>query len=279
MKGKWKVSLRSLVDLKFRKGLPKLVIHEQYEGIVKWSIRILTAVGIVISVISIPSWYISLSVAVALFLIQQFLEKSVFEYTSIYVQPMPDFTYDSAEWKGMAFAIPAEPRENLLNVVGCAFASLEYARKFFTLISSWNYDNNEDRENNICLSFIIESDSQYSTYVYPNKDRKVISDFFKTIEEKSKYEKYGKEHQRLIMQMTFCKLFPYSSQSQLNTFIKNQDPSRPFWLKPFLMDSNGQVTMLYDEASILKFHYKYAKREDLTKTDFEYMHGKSVMKK
>ncbi len=276
MKGKWKVALRSLVDIRFRKGIPKLVVHEQYERPIKWSIRILTAVGIATSIISIPTWYISLSLAVALFLFQQFLERAVFEYTSIYVQPMPNFTYDPSEWKGMAFATPAESEANMLNVVGCAFASLEYARNFFDLISSWNYGTKEDRENNICISFIVENESEYSTYIYPNKDRKVISDFFTTIEEKNKYEKYDKEHQRLIMQMTFCKLFPHSPQSQLNTFIKKQNPSRPFWLKPFLMNSNGQVTMLYDEPSILKFYYKYAKREDLKKTDFEYIHGRTT---
>ena len=203
--------MRSLVNLRIERGLPRLIVHEKYEKSVKWTLRTLAAIGIVASVIAFPVWYLGLSFAVLMFLIQQFFERAIFQYTSIYVQPLPDFTYNPDEWKGMAFAFPAKPEDTDLNVVGCAFASLEYAQKFFSLVQAWNSNEAEDRDNNICLSFIVENEKEYSIYLYPNPDRKIVTKFFDQAEEQFKYEKYGKRHQKLIMHMVVCKTFPFRS--------------------------------------------------------------------
>ncbi|MEA1995900.1 MAG: hypothetical protein U9N18_07170 [Campylobacterota bacterium] len=277
--GKWKISLKSIVSVRRQNHLPRLVIHEKYEKFVKWFLRILTAFGIVSSVIAFSIWYISLSFAIVLFLIEQFFEKSIFKYTSIYVQPMPDFKYDPKEWKGMAFAFPQYPDPKLLNVVGCAFATKKYAHKFFKLLKAWNYGEAQDKNNNICLSFIVENENEYSVYLYPNPERKTVGQFFQKAEESQKYEKYGKEHQQLIMQMVFCKIFPYGTNSQLKMFIKKQSLDRPFWLKPFIMKENRQIEMVHNEGPILKYHYKFKSRYELNKSEYEYQHGKNVMKK
>lgn len=278
-KGKWKISLKSLISLKWQNHLPRLVIHEKYEKFAKWFLRLLTLIGVVSSVIVFPIWYISLLFAIVLLLIEQFFEKAIFQYTSLYVQPIPDFKYDPKEWKGMAFAFPQDPDPNLLNVVGCAFATEEYARKFFKLLKDWNYGEAEDKHNNICLSFIIEDEKEYSVYLYPNPERKTVGQFFKEAEESQKYKKYGKEHQQLIMQMVFCKIFPYGTNSQLKMFIEKQSLDRPFWLKPFLMKDNGKIEMIHNEDPILKCNYKYKSRHELNKSEYEYQHGKNVMNK
>ena len=278
-KGKWKISLKSLISMRWQNHLPRLVIHEKYEKFVKWFLRILTLFGIVSSVIAFPIWYISLSFAAVLFLIEQFFEKSIFQYTSIYVQPMPDFKYDPEEWKGMAFAFPQDTDPKLLNVVGCAFSSKEYAHKFFKLIKAWNYNKIEDKDNNICLSFIVEDEREYSVYLYPSAERETVDQFFQEAEESQKVDKHGKEHQQLVVQMVFCKIFPYGANSQLKMFIKNQVLDRPFWLKPFIMKENGQIEMIHNEEPILKYHYKFKNRHELHKSEYEYQHGKNVMKK
>lgn len=255
------------------------MIHEKYEKTVKWVLRILTAFAIVSSVIAFSIWYISLSFAIVSFLIEQFFEKSIFQYTSIYVQPMPDFEYDPEEWKGMAFAFPQDSDPRLLNVAGCAFATEKYAHKFFELLKAWNYGKEEDKSNNICFSFIVENEKEYSVYLYPNHERKTVGQFFKKAKEFQKYEKYGKEHQQLIMQMVFCEIFPYGANSQLKMFIKKQSLDRPFWLKPFIMKENGQIEMVHSEDPILKYHYKFKNRHDLNKNEYEYQHWKNAMKK
>ena len=136
----WKVSLKSLISIKWEKHLPRLVLHEKYEKKVKWTLRILASSGILSSIVAFPVWYMGLSLAVLLFLIEQFFERAIFQYTSIYMQPMPDFKYDPDEWKAMSYAFPQDPDPRMLNVVGCTFRTSDYARKFFTLLKSWNYD-------------------------------------------------------------------------------------------------------------------------------------------
>jgi len=278
-KGKWKISFKSLISIRWQSHLPRLIIHEKYEKFVNWFLRILTVFGIISSLITFPIWYITLLFAIVLFLIEQFFEKSIFQYTSIYVQPMPDFKYDPEEWKGMAFSFPQDPDQKLLNIVGCAFATEEYAHKFFKLLKAWNYGEDEDKDNNIYLSFIVESEKEYSVYLYPNPERKTVDQFFEKAEDSQKYEKYGKEHQKLIMHKVFCKIFPYRGNSQLKIFIEKQSFDQPFWLKPFIMKENGQIEMVFNENAILKYHYKFKNRYELNKSEYEYQHGKNVMKK
>ena len=271
--------ISSFISLRIINRLPRLVIHEKYENSVKGILRVLTILGIVTSIISIPLWYISLLIALVFFIVEQFFEKAIFQFTSIYVQPLPQFEYDTSEWKGMVFAFPLLPNSVDLISVGCAFKTKEYAESFFKYLKQWNYNQNEDKDNNICLSFIIEDDENYSTYIYPNPFRDIVSKTFKKIADSLKFEKYGKEQQQLVAQFLFCKLFPYGENSQLNNFIKKQDQKKPFILRPFIMHNNGQFEFLSDELSILKFHFKFKERSALEKNELEYGHGKKVMNK
>lgn len=269
-KGKWKIYLRSFISVRWQKHLPRLVIHERYERIVKWLLRVLILIGIISSIIAFPVWYIALTFAIVLVLIGQFFEKAIFLYTSIYVQPMPDFEYDPEKWKSMAFSFPQDT--TLLNVVGCAFSDRESAQKFFELIKTWNYGDTKDLDNNICLSFIIESDEEYSVYIYPNLERRTVREYFQEVEGIRKYEKYGKEHQQLVIQRVFWNRFPYGSNSQLKLFIQKQPQNRPFWLNPFIMKEDGQLEMVYSDNSILKYHFKLKSRHELTRTEIEFQH-------
>jgi len=278
--GHWRVSLKSLIWVRWQKYLPRLVIHEKYERRVKWISRIVAIVAIVSSVLALERWYVRLSSALAIFLIEQFLERALFRYTSIYVQPWPDFQLDRETWTDMCFAYPENPQPNELNIVGPLFSNKEYANKFFNLLMDWNYRKSEDIDNNICLSFIMENERQYSVYLYPNLKRKTVGLFFKDAEEQQKYEKYGKEHQQLVMIMLFCKVFRYGKDPSLKRFLEIQTKNKPFWLKPFLKLDNGTIQMIYEEPSILKYHFKAKRRKDLRKNEVEYQHTppKSALK-
>ena len=102
--GKWKMKLRSVISIRWKLPLPRLVIHEKYERGVKWILRTLAAFGIVSSVIAFSTWHYSLTFALLVFAFEQFFERAIFKYTVIYIQPMPDFRYDPKQWLGMAFA-------------------------------------------------------------------------------------------------------------------------------------------------------------------------------
>ena len=268
--GGWDVSLRSLISMRWKNHLPRLVLHEKFEKHAKWTARVITALAILSSVIAFPAWYLSLSFAMFIFFVEQFIERCIFEYTTIYVQPMPAFELKTEEWKGMAFAFPQEPDPRLLNVVGCAFATREYAHKFFELLRDWNYRQKEDRDNNICLSFILEDETHYVAYLYPNPERHTVNQLFDAAETTQKLEKYGKQHQRLVMQMVLGKRFPFRADAKLKLFVEKQPDDRPFWLKPFLMHEDGTLEMIYDEDPILKHHFKFESKKQLTPHEYEY---------
>ena len=270
----WRVSLRSLVSVRIRGGIPRLVVHEKYHGYVKWTLRGLAVLGIASSVIMFPEWYWALGFAIVLFLMQLSLGKAVVQYSTIFVQPQPDFVYDPAEWRAMAFAFPDPPAPDLLNVVGCAFGSVEYARKFFRLLAAWNNEAPEDRDDNIRLTFVIENDSEYSVYLFPSPDRAIVRQSMEDVRRDLKLEKYGKEQQQLVLHTIFCKRFPYSASCHLAQFVAQQPPDRPYWLKPFLWERDGTIKALFDEPSILKWRFKCARRDDLGKHDVEYHDGK-----
>jgi hypothetical protein len=268
--GEWNVSLRSLISVRWKNHLPRLVLHEKFEKHAKWTARVITALAILSSVIAFPAWYLGLSFAVFIFLVEQFIERCIFEYTTIYVQPMPAFEPKTEEWKGMAFAFPQDPDPRLLNVVGCAFATREYAHKFFELLRDWNYRQKEDRDNNICLSFILEDETYYVAYLYPNPERHTVKQVFDAAEATQKLEKYGKQHQRLVMQIHLGKRFAFRADAKLKLFVEKQPDDRPFWLKPFLMHEDGTLEMIYDEEPILKHHYKFKSKKQLTPHEYEY---------
>lgn len=270
-KSKVRPPLKSLLRIRWGKNIPKLVVHEKYEKVIKWTLRILTLIGIVSSIITFHVWYLSLLFAIGLFTIEIFFEKSIFQYTSLFVQPLPNFKYNESEWKAMAYLID----KNLPNIVGCAFSSKEYAIKFFNLLKEWNYNSNEDKENNICLSFIIEKTNEYSVYLYANPERKSVVKTFEKIKEIHRHK--NKELQRLIFQFVICKSFPYNNQSHINMFLKYQPQNKPFLFRPFIVKENGSFEMLEDNT-IVKYQYKLKKRDELTNEDYEYLHGKKAMK-
>lgn len=274
---RWHGKRKTLITLRWKRGFPRLIIHEKYESLVKWSLRALTAIGIGCSVVFLPAWYWSLLLAIILVAIEQFLERAVFLYTVFYVLPFPDFQWDiSEEWIAMGFAFPVLQSESELNVAGPVFKSESCAHEVFELLRKWNYDNQVDRDDNICLSLITVDDG-YFGFIYPNLERSVIKETFSEIEETEKLEKYGKEIQKFIVQFVVYKHFLYASDSMFNRFSQEQSEGQPYWLQPFIQNPNGSTRILFSEEPILKFHAKIRPRSELGRGEVEYWFFKHVI--
>lgn len=220
---------------------------------------------------SIP---LSFALALCLLLLEQFIERIVFTYAIMYVQPMPDFTYDPREWAGMGYAFPRDQSdEKKLNVVGPAFRTEEFAEKFFGLLRTWNYNDEVDQEDNVCVSFIIEEDSEYTVYIYPNKDRPSAKSFWEEIEKKLNASEQTRKYDRLLIQFKFVHSFPLHEGSSLfNMFRETQQAERPFWFQPFLFKEDGQIEMLHIKP-ILKFHWTIKERSEVTPGEIEFRSG------
>jgi len=266
--GNWKVNSKTLIRLEWRKFYPKLIVHEKHEKKIKWILRILTGIGIVSGFIALDpiSGFILTMVLMA---IEQFFEKVLFEYTTFVVQPFPEFDIDYSQWKTNGFAFTQNKDPRYPPIFGPAYMDEEYARKFFSYLKSWSDDDREDKENRIIISFVLEDDDTYTTYFYANPQRKNLSEMFDLAEEAQQVEKYGKQQQRMVMQMIYWNNLPFKKGYMIDQFLNYQSNKEPFLFAPFVLLENGG-TKLINDLNILKNEYKIKKRKELTKADTEY---------
>lgn len=270
--GNWKVDSKSLVRLQWKKFYPKLIIHEKFEKPVKWVLRILTVIGIAASFLTLPYWS-GIIMTFVLFGIQQLLEKTLFEYSVMILQPFPDFEIEYDQWLTNGYLLlnpEIKNHDGYLNYFGPAYADKDYAIKFFNYIRSWNQDNDKDEENNICISFIIENDVSYSTYLYANPNRKWLNPMFSNFQKSMRLEKYGKQQQSMVMQMVFWKNLKMKQGMFFHQFRNQQKNNQPFYFVPFYMDNGNPIPV--ERLRVWKTDYKIKGRSELTPDEIEFYH-------
>jgi hypothetical protein len=266
--GNWKIDSKSLVRIHWGKYYPKLIIHEKFEKHIKWILRILTGIGIITSFLTLPYWA-GIATTLLLFGIGQLFERTLFEYSVMILQPFPDFEIEYDQWLTNGyFLLNPEFGNNdgYLNYFGPAYSDKEYAIKFFNYIRSWNQDKDIDEQNNICISFIIESDVSYSTFLYANPKRKWLDQKFANYKENVKLDKYGKQQQELVMQMVFWKNLKMKKNMFFHKFRAQQKENEPFYFAPFCAETKRPI----EELRVWKTHYKIKGRSELTPNEIEY---------
>lgn len=268
--GKYKIDLRSLIRLEWRKFYPKLIVHEKFEKYIKWTLRVSSICSVLISFFVLP-YIIGIIVSFSIFILEQILEKTLFEYSIMIVQPFPDFVVDYSQWLTNGYLLANEEvqdAEKLINYFGPVYKDVEYARKFFKYIRSWNQDSDTDKDNNICISFIYESDVSYTTYIYANPDRKWLQANFDSAKDRFKYDKYKKNQQSLVLQMYYSKNLKMQEGMFFTKFIKQQKNKKIFYFAPFFIKDNNYEVI--DEMKVLKMHFKIKGRSELKQDELEY---------
>lgn len=265
---------KNLVIIRWKGWIPRLALHEKYQVTVRWSLRVVVLIGIVISVLSFP-WYQGLLLALGLLLLEQFFERSVFLYTSMYIPAMPNFELDPEKWISMAFVMAKAGKEMVSIEIGLVFNDEEYAMKFFDLLRTWNYEENEDKDDNIALTFVIDED-QYFVYLYPRPTRESVTKFFSKVEESNKFDKYGKEHFGIVLTLMICKRFSTQEGYSLGTFLKNKHQESSFLLKAYKLNDEDKPIPIDHISPIKKWHLKEKTRVDLNEEDLEYFHLKET---
>lgn len=283
----WNNKRRTIIKLETKgKKIPHFVISAKYENYIKWALRILTGIGILASIITLK-WYLALPLSVILVIIERVLETIAFQLISIYVQPIPE--WDNDQWLAMVFCKIKEAKH-----LGMLIQTQDQAIKLYNCILQWNYNELIDKEDNIKLTFVIEEDNTYTTFLYPSHERRSIKAFKEKVEYDMFKRKEMKEHQQILISITFCKAFPYQPNSSLKDFEKEYKPNTPFAFgvyylakplsdlaegKPFRIRYTGQNVKPVGEKPIIKFHAKILRAEELTKKDYEYHYRKLVMER
>lgn len=265
------VNSNTLVRIEWRKWYPALVIHEKFEKIVKWMLRVIAFVGIATSVISINEWYLSLGLSLLIFLVEQFFERTIIEYTAMVFQPPPDFEVEYGQWKTNGFMIPKERNGIDLPHFGPSYLSEEYAEKFFNYLRSWvNDSSNDDKENCLVVSLVIEPNEKYTTYIYANLGRKRLDYMFKVIEDSSKLEKYGKRQQNFIAQFFYWNTLDFKDGYYIKQFLEFQKSNDPFYFTPSVIQPFGLPPKFLFDCSIKKYHLKVTNRQDIKPNEPEF---------
>lgn len=262
----WKINSSTIIRFEWRKYYPKLILHERYQATVNRTLLVLTGIGIITAFITLsPNEAFLLSIA--LLIIEKFLEKILFEYTVIVPHGIPDFPVDNQQWTEIGFAWPAN--RDAIPLIGPVYNDEEYAIKFFNYIKSWGVIGDDDPDNTVILSFVIEPEGYYTTYIYPNIRNPIISAKFDYAAEKMKYDKYGKNQQDLIAIPAYYKQLPLWEDGYMNKFLGMTPQGQPFSFAPWVFDPDGPAKLLYDEKFTMH-NYKLTRREDLQPSDLEY---------
>ncbi len=263
----------SFIGFKIDNKIPRLIIHEKFKKQVKWFTRALTALGILSSLVYMSAWYLNLLLALLLFAFQWTLEKVIFRFTTIFITPLPDFKWDKKEWNAMGYMYTHDL--NKPSFFGPAFLNKDFGCKVFELLSSWNYEQNADKEGNIVISFIEDRES-YRVYFYPSENRKTLRDFEQRIKETD--ENKGKDHHQLIVQMILCQSFPLKQNSNYFIWKKLFLAGQPAGLGVFTYrEANKLAEPIEDILPILVQKINFKKRDELSKKDIEFSHERYVI--
>ncbi len=251
-----------IFEIIIKDKIPRIKVQEKHEKKVRWAIRLLTLMGICISIVTFSKWYYALTVSVTLLLLNQILEKIIFTYTVMIVQPMP------VKWDGAAWSMMVIGMFNNKYVLGFGFNKRDVAYDFFNTILSWN--NYElVNEKNINISLILEDDDNYSVHVYPSIERDFVLKAIEKSEKDFKLEQYGKDQTNLVMQMNICKVFPNGAKSAYN-YLKNVSDGiyiSIYDTRKFSESNPDTIRFLrpFDDKKILCKNIKVKKRSQLNK--------------
>jgi hypothetical protein len=252
-----------------RNKIPRFILHEKHEQKVKWVLRIFALISIVSSLVVILPPY-NLLLSLGLFILQQIFEKIIFTFTTMYVQTIPEF--DSEEWLGMIFGIPETGN---LYKLGMLFKTEESARKIFECIRSWNYGSDNDIDNNIKISFIVDNNRTYLTYIYPSFEKDSINAARNEADKEMFKKKQLKEQRQLICSIIICKKFEYTSTSFFKMFQLSYKNGSPIEFKPYFMGSQGIMEL--NTPPIIKNTVKIKNETELTEKDLEYHHKNLIV--
>ena len=277
---------KTLASLKFKGKIPYVALNEKYEPYVKWLLRILTIIVIGISLFTLP-FTISIILTIFLIVVEKILENVIFQFTTLFIQPMPE--YELGSWLAMIYLFNSDTS---CMKMGMVFPDEGKAKAFLDCIRSWNYFENNDINNNICISFIIEDGyEEYSTYIYPSYERESIMRAKEIVEKERLEKREFKDHTQLVICPIMCRSFPNPPQSSFRMFTSRYNAGDMYEFgvfapitnipeltgdKPYIL-KEGEIIEVMKDKSIMKTHLRIAKRSDLSDKDLEYSHGRLIM--
>lgn len=266
--GNFKVDIRTLIDIQKDGKLPRLYVHEKFEKPLKWIVRTIAIISFITIFLALDNYVLSVAIGLGLFLLSFIFDRAIVKYTTFVVQPFPDFEIDYSQWYNVMTISQPDHKKNV-NVVGFVYKDIEYGKKFFKYIKSWNFDNSVDKDRNIILSIVEEPNGEFTFYIYASPYRKNLDKMFKAVAADNFIEKRkdGKVQEGLVMQMAYWHTIEYTDDKHIRDFLKYQPADEKFMFVPSAKYDNGYGIDI--DSQIILHGFKYSKRLDLHKFSTE----------
>lgn len=266
--GKWLIDSRSLIEFRREGLLPKLHVHEKFEKPLKIIVWIIAIVGFLTIFLSIENYFLSISIGLILFLLSFIFDRAIVRYSSMVLQPLPEFEIDYSEWKNVMTVSDFDYEKNV-NFIGLIYKNLEYGEKFFSYLKTWNANKSIDIEGNIIFSIIEEQNGSFTFYIYANPARKKLKELNDVVELENFKNKTKKDkvHQQFVMEMSYWLNTKYVNDKLMRDFLKYQPKNVPFMLVP--TEKKGQGYSIGLESQIILNGYRFFQRNELNKFDRE----------
>ena len=272
-RGNWKIDTKSLVRIEFKNYIPRIVIKKKFQKYVKWTLRLLSFVGIATAFLTFD-YITGIIITLTIFIVEQFFERTIFEYTVFYFPEFPEFDIEYEQWLSTGYYLLSDDEryqllDGFLNFIGPLYEKKEYAEKFFSFIKSWNNGENTDPNNRINISIIHEENNKYTMYLYPNYSQETLDKYFAKYKGSLALEKFGKQQQELVMHFVFWHR-NLTKGNFFHRFIEDFQVSKTFYFVPFYLKDEQPIPI--DELRIKKNHIKIKSRVDLEPNEIEYIY-------
>lgn len=266
--GNFRIDIRTLIEVRKEGRLPRLYVHEKFEKSLKYIVWTIATISFITIFLSLDSYVLSVSVGLGLFVLSFIFDRAIVKYTTFIVQSFPEFTIDYSQWLNVMTVSQPDYKKNV-NVVGFVYKDIEYGKKFFKYIKSWNFDIADDKEKNIILSIVEEPNGAFTFYIYASPYRKHLNKMFKAVAADNFIgnKKAGKVQEGFVMQMAYWHTINYTDDKHIRDFLKNQPSNEKYMFAPSAKYDNGYGIDV--ESRIILYGYKYSKREDLHKYSTE----------
>lgn len=242
----------------------KIKIPIRYKNLItalKWG-SILTSI-----IVSFFTLQTELAVIITLFLviIGLFVEKVIFEYNYLYINPTPRI---NAEFQQTSIAVGLDEFNGIERpFIGLVYRTKVEAQEAFRYFKSINENRYKDIENNIFISFVFEDEKRYTFFLYPNKYRNRT---MKNIEEIMLNQGHDKTKKINFKVLSIVKYFPstFKGEGSLRQILTERVlPKTPFAFQTFYLD-NGEIKPA-QKKPILKYHLRIINRNELSSEDIE----------
>lgn len=217
--GKWRVDTKTLIEFRKEGKLPRLYVHEKFEKPLRWIVWIISFISFITIFIALDSYFLSVGIGLCLFGLSFVFDRAIVKYTSIVVQPLPEFEIDYNQWINVMTVSEPDYKKHI-NLIGFVYKDMVYGKRFFNYIKEWNFREAIDKDANIILSIVEENDGAYTFYLYANPSRKNLDLMFKDEEIKTFMSKSKKDkvQERLVMEMAYWHTIHYTDNKHMRDF-------------------------------------------------------------